>query len=482
MKQARALAGLTAAVALVALAAAPAMAGKPGQAWGSTVDGYHTYDADMINVEQVTQDGDGVYVAVLDTGLVANWSDYFSKDRIATKYGIGFNQNVAFKATADPCRVEADVNGDVKTTSFVGSTSSSHGTHVTSTIIGYNYYSNSDAAQGFPLPAIQVRGIAPDVTIIPVKVLADYQLPKMPKCDDPAIEQGLKVNFGTDDMVAAGINYVTQLATGPLDGHRIVINMSLGGSELSTVEKDAIDNAIAHGVVIVAAAGNEGDAGMGFPGAYAPVISAGSVGWEDQWLDHPGDQDTLTAPANGFRYRMFWLQNVAGDGAGSAGTIGSVLKSNSGQVVDPSLAEDVFVSDFSSRSLNADQDLDVLAPGDWVRGPFGGDPGYNHLPWWSRGIADLVSNNSGNFYYVGGTSMATPHVSAVAALMLEKDDSLSASDIESLMESTALPIAAGSTQIWDPFLATPGWHTYTWGANATGSGLVQADAAIAAIP
>ena len=133
-----------------------------------------------------------------------------------------------------------------------------------------------------------------------------------------------------------------------------------------------------------------------FPGAYAPVISAGSVGWEDQWLDHPGDQDSHTAPANSFRYRMWWLQNVLGDGAGTTGDLEPPLNANSGQVVDPTLAEDVFVSDFSSRSLNADQDLDVLAPGDWVRGPFGGDPGYNHLPGWSRGLAALVSNNSRN--------------------------------------------------------------------------------------
>jgi subtilisin family serine protease len=469
---------LGAALALAIVTVAPVAAGKPGQAFDSTASGYHTYDSDLINVEKVAEDGTGVYIAVLDTGLAANWSDYFPKARIAEQYGIGFYQNVAYKATADPCRLDADVTGGVRTGSFIGSRSSEHGTHVTSTILGFNYYANSDASQGFPLPAIQVRGIAPNATVIPVKVLADYQTPKMPKCTDPSIVQGATVNFGTDQMIAAGINYVTGLATGALAGHRVVINMSLGGDELSTVERAAIDNAIAHNVVIVAAAGNEGEAGMHFPGAYAPVISAGSVGWEDQWLDHPGDQDTQTPPANGVRYRMFWLQNVRGDGAGTAGNLEPPLFADSGNAADPTLADDVFVSDFSSRSLNANQDLDVLAPGDWVRGPFGGDPGYNHLPWWSHGIADLVSRNSGNFYYVGGTSMATPHVSAVAALMLQQNPSLSPADVETRMENTALPIAAGSASIWDPFLATPGWHAYTWGTDATGAGLLQADAAL----
>jgi subtilisin family serine protease len=477
MKRARALAGLTAAAALLALAAAPAMAGKPGQAWGSTVDGYHTYDADLINIENVTEDGDGVYVAVLDTGLVSNWSDYFPKSRIAADLGIGFSQNVAFKATADPCRVEADVNGDVKTTTFVGSISSSHGTHVTSTIIGYNYYSNSDAAQGYPLPAIQVRGIAPNATIIPVRVLADYQVPALPKCGDPSVAQQTAINFGTDGMVAAGIDYVTKLAKGTLAGKRVVINMSLGDSVRSDLIEGAINRAIAAGVVVVASAGNEGDADMGWPGAYPQVISAGASGWTGEWLD---DGASGTPPANGSRYRMFWLQDTNGG-------LTPPLKPGSGDVADPTSVDDVYVTDFSSREKDG-QDLDVLAPGSWVRGPFAGYPGYNHLPYWSKGIADLLGHNSGNFFYVGGTSMASPHVAAVAALMLQKNGALTSAQVESIMESTALAIPAGSRQVWDPFHVTaagaadPAFVTFSWGDDATGSGLLLADAALAATP
>jgi subtilisin family serine protease len=39
----------------------------------------------------------------------------------------------------------------------------------------------------------------------------------------------------------------------------------------------AIDYAIFHGVVVVAAAGNSGTDGMIFPARYAPVISAGAI-------------------------------------------------------------------------------------------------------------------------------------------------------------------------------------------------------------
>ncbi|GAP14484.1 subtilisin-like serine protease [Longilinea arvoryzae] len=426
----------------------------------TTADGYSTWDADMINAEELEQTGAGVYVAVLDTGLVPNWSDYFPKERIATELGTGFDQSVTFKAKSDNgCEYDVSV-GKLHQTTWVGSIGSSHGTHVASTIIGYFYRSNSDAAAGFVLPPIVVRGIAPDVTIIPVKVLADYQIPALPKCSTPT--PATNAVFGTDEMVAAGINYVTDLA---IQGYRpMVINMSLGGSELADIEKAAIDRAVENGVVIVAAAGNEGEAGMGYPGAYAPVISAGSVGWTGEWLK-PGD---------GPRYRMWWLKYPE-----------LPILAGTGDVSDPTVVEDVYLSDFSSRALPG-QELDVLAPGSWVRGPFAGDPGYNHLPWWSDGIADLRGHNSGNFYYVGGTSMATPHVSAAAALLLQKNPTLTAGEVEAILKSTTLQIPdTGSRDIWDNTVAaTITWDTDCNGTTCdpVGAGLIQLDQALAATP
>ena len=470
---------LAAALATLVLLVPTVQAGNPFAGATTTAGGYHTWDSDLVDVEKVSQTGSGVYVAVLDEGLVPNWSDYFPQARVATQYGKGFYQPVYFKSHgADPCALEVEA-GQLRDDNFIGSRGSSHGTHVASTIIGYSYRSNADLAQGFPLPPIQVRGIAPDATIIPVKVLADYQVPALPKCPNPALQKQGLVTFGTDEMVAAGINWVTSLKQGPLAGHPVVINMSLGGSELTAGEQSAIDNAIAAGVVVVAAAGNEGDAGMAFPGAYAPVISAGSMGWTGEWLD----QETESGgPANGFRYRMWWLQNVQGNGAGTAGVLEPPLFADSGNVSDEVTTGLVYVSDFSSRQLTG-QDLDVVAPGSWVRGPFPGLPGYNHLPWWSHGIGDLVGHNSGNFFYVGGTSMASPHVASVAALMLQKNPSLTAGQIESILESSALPLGPGTRQVWDPFNASgPNFYPISWGANATGSGVLQADTAIAATP
>lgn len=452
-------AGLTVAVCSTALA------GNPFKGLTTTEGGYHTWDSDLINVDAVSQTGSGVYVAVLDTGMVPHWRDYFPEARVATHLGTGFDQPVTFRGSNDnPCGIEVE-KGQLQQTTWVGSTGSTHGTHVASTILGYSYRSNADTAGGFPLPAIQVRGIAPDVTVIPVKVLSDYQIPALPKCTDPGPSASAKVTFGTDQMVAAGIRYATDLKRAGYSP--MVINMSLGGGQLAQVEKDALDYAIANGVIVVAAAGNDGEAGMGFPGAYPPVISAGAIGWTKEWLK----------PTDGLpRYRMWWLKD--------SDHVPPLLP-GSGEVADPTVASDLYVTDFSSRELPG-QELDVLAPGSWVRGPFAGTPGFNHLPWWSKGIGDVVGRNAGNFYYVGGTSMATPHVAALAAMMMQKNPNLTQAQVEGILKSTTVPLAAsGSRDIFDfDHAATITWDTDCDGTpcDAVGAGVVRADAALSATP
>jgi len=194
---------------------------------------------------------------------------------------------------------------------------------------------------------------------------------------------------------------------------------------------------------------------MGYPGAYAPVISAGASGWTREWLNPNG---TLPPP----RYRLWWLQS------------GFYPFTD---IPESTPVDQVYVTDFSSRQL-AGQQLDVLAPGSWVRGPFPGVPGFSHLPWWSKGIGDLVGGNPGNFYYVGGTSMSAPHVTSAAALLLEENPLLTQAQVESILKGTALPIPPGNATVYD-LSPVPGFYTYTWGTNATGAGLLQVGAALA---
>ena len=185
--------------------------------------------------------GDGVYIAVLDTGLMDSWRRYFPEERIAEEYARSFGGGGGVPATVSeqPNKWEHDVNG--------------HGTHVTSTIIGYQYGVNL------------INGVAPKATIIPVKVLNQN-------------------GSGWSSVIARGIEYIGDLKAGPLADYPVVINMSLGGSALDAIEQEAIDYAIAQGVIIVASAGNNGTRGMGYPGAYEPVISVAAAGWAGEWL------------------------------------------------------------------------------------------------------------------------------------------------------------------------------------------------------
>jgi len=348
-------------------------------------NGLSTWDLDAIDVSDygfanrvVDYDGAGVYVAVLDTGLLDSWRQYFPEQRIAVEYakcfggGGGDNGNVS----EQPNKWEHDQN--------------SHGTHVTSTILGYDYL-------GTP-----INGVAPLAKVIPVKVLNQN-------------------GSGWSSVVARGITYIADLKADELADYPVIINMSLGGPELDAMEKAAIDYAIEKGVIIVASAGNEGEDGMGYPGAYAPVIPVAASGWIGEWS------------AAGW-----WYQNVE----------------------DPTDPDDFYIVDFSSRELSG-QDLDVAAPGSWVVGPY------------------QVNSGKTSYYYLGGTSMASPHVAGIVALMAQKYPELTASEAETILEDSAIPLPAGSRDVFTPYGY---FETYSWEADATGAGLANAAAALALTP
>jgi subtilisin family serine protease len=117
------------------------------------------------------------------------------------------------------------------------------------------------------------------------------------------------------------------------------------------------------------------------------------------------------------------------------------------------------MSDFSSRQKTG-QDLDVIAPGSAIVGPY--------------------QMNSGqlSYYYLYGTSMASPHVAGIVALMTQVKPGLTAGQTELILEDAALPIAAGSRSA----LQSDGSYiTETWGSDATGHGFITANAALSAL-
>ena len=194
---------------------------------------------DMIDAE-VDNDGEGVYIAVLDTGLLEMWPFFFPQANIAWELGKGYTHDIwwddEYGFLMGPLR---DDRGFI-TKPLEGS---GHGTHVTSTIVGYNYGN-----------LFWIRGVAPKATIIPVLVLDAWLVP-YPGSPPDAFFRG-----GTDEMVSAGIYYVADLAK-TLDGP-VIISMSLGGANPSRMIEQAINYAIKKGVIVIVAAGNEGYDGM----------------------------------------------------------------------------------------------------------------------------------------------------------------------------------------------------------------------------
>lgn len=94
-----------------------------------------------------------------------------------------------------------------------------------------------------------------------------------------------------------------------------VINLSMGSREPSKAEQAAIERALAAGVVVVAASGNEAQKGnpINYPAAYDGVIAVGAT---NQYNDHaafsnynnfvtlvaPGEHVLTTSPNNAYRY------------------------------------------------------------------------------------------------------------------------------------------------------------------------------------
>ena len=154
-------------------------------------------------------------------------------------------------------------------------------------------------------------GVAPGAKVIPIKVC------------EPIGCSGSAIN--------AGVDYVTSLKLAN-PNQPIVINESLGGPRLDPVEKAAVDAAMAAGVVMVASAGNEGDAGHGFPGR----LRAGHLGRRPavghSGRDHPD--------------KTWWLDHVPETGR-----------------------REVYIAGFSSRQ-KAGQYLDVVPTGRYLLLPY----------------------------------------------------------------------------------------------------------------
>jgi subtilisin family serine protease len=182
-------------------------------------------------------DGDGVTVAVVDTGVDGDHPDLPAYDAARSRDFVRTDQS------------DASPLVDVV---------ESHGTHVAG-VVGAVHGGDGG-----------VEGVS-DATLLGVRVLGS--------------------GGGSADAVAAGIRHAARQGAD-------VINASLGSSRRSKVIEAAVDEARSRGALVVAASGNDGNAGVAYPAAYDGVLGVGATDRDDErapFSQHGADLD-LVAP------------------------------------------------------------------------------------------------------------------------------------------------------------------------------------------
>ncbi|MGD8653295.1 MAG: S8 family serine peptidase, partial [Desulfobacterales bacterium] len=279
-------------------------------------------------------DGAGVRVCVADTGIDSDHVMY--SDRIDASAGYDFYNN-----DNNP----EDDNG--------------HGSHVAGIAVGGVGLSWDPCGTG----SMPFQGVAPAATLIGAKILNS-------------------LGGGYDSDIIAGIDHCAdQSASG---GRADVINLSIGigqyGGPCAHSWAVAANNAVANGVVVVAAAGNENYSNaLSSPACGVDVIAVGMT-WKS---DYPTCEDPTTN----------WNWGVCTDYSPQTDEIGC----------------------FSNESDH----LDVAAPGANI---------------WSASNAAGGSSITGS----SGTSMSSPQVAGLAALVLGMNPSLTPVEVRQIIRDGAI--------------------------------------------
>lgn len=354
---------------------------------------WNMYAINMPQAWDISRGGvSSVKVAVIDSGVA--FEDYGNFKKAPELNGVTFAAPKSFKSFSG---FDASCNfiPSAQVVTDHPNDDQGHGTHVTGTIAQEANNASHSAGMAFK------------VSIIPVKALF--------KSGDCA--------SGTNADIISGITHAVS------NGAK-VINMSLGGADDSQALHDAIASAVNAGVTVVVATGNSAtrasSPGVVYPGAYPEVIGIGATRFDNKRADYsqygemiagvkkpdlvaPGGQQWLDDPGAVCDNQLscYWLDqnnDLVPDGI-TQQTIG---------VVDPNVEG----SPPNPAKFTAIDDVGSLGMRCFAR---------DSLYLW-------VSFDCGNY---DGTSMATPHVTAAAALMLSINPNLTPADIKSMLKTTA---------------------------------------------
>lgn len=277
-----------------------------------------------------------------------------------------------------------------------------------------------------------------------------------------------------------------------------VINMSLGGPRSTTAESSAMQRAYNAGVLLIAAAGNDGNTSLSYPASYSSVVSVGGIDEEREVYSgsQQNSQVELAAPG------VMVLSTVP-RGTGREGQLetrgnlynnlpmtNTALGNVSGQMVDCGLGTTTCenaagrICLISRGEISFAEKVQACQNGRGIgaviynntSGRLAGTLGEDHgtsIPaigvTQSRGRRLLRRRNriatsnlsvtASDYAFNTGTSMASPHVAGVAALVWSHNIECSNQQIRTALTTTAED------------MGTPGRD------NTFGYGLIQARAA-----
>jgi thermitase len=271
---------------------------------------------------EITKGAPEILVAVIDSGIDRTHPEI--KDRTIMGYDF------------------ADDDGD----SLSGSNLNLHGTSVAGLV--------NSAADGAGL-----TGVAPNVRVMDVRVL----------------DARGRATFAA---VAAGVRFAVEKGAK-------VINLSLGGFFDDPGLRAAIQEAIAKGVIVVAATGNSGVPTVSFPAAYTGVIAVGATDRQGALASYSnfGSQTLIAAPGGDFSEEQL-LQFFQ-----------------------------AFAQDFQQLVPKLKPNLLTIYP-------------------------------SGTYGWFSGTSGSSPIVAGVVAMMLSANPKLTNDQVRSILRSTAKSIRGTS--------------------------------------
>ncbi|MFV1873416.1 MAG: S8 family serine peptidase [Oleiphilus sp.] len=202
--------------------------------------------------------GAGVTVAVIDTGIASAHVDL--DDNIDSANGWDFISNLESAADGDgPDNDPEDIAG------------SFHGSHVAGIIA---------AEEGNNLGVV---GAAFDARIMALRVL------------------GID-GFGTDSAISEAILYAAGLpnSSGTVPTEKAdIINLSLGSDAFSSAMQSAVNAALAEGVIVIAAAGNDSTDQPFYPAAFDGVVSVSAVSETKALASFSNFGDTIDVAAPG---------------------------------------------------------------------------------------------------------------------------------------------------------------------------------------